>query len=198
MKRMQRTDLMVGLGASLAVTNALVGPTLQPVENGSCPAVNFNYAPEESNTPATGAMRNLGIFTLGVMSGRCRAGEVQATITNNVVDYQWTRVVPADAAANMYIISLTANMDPKGVVNPNDVTAFTIRKDAGVNGIHSGDDVSIAAQEVNTGIITTVTQPFATGESYTFSGNTGASIAEPQAVDITRLGARIIDEALQG
>src|SRR5687767_2994995 len=191
MKRAQRIGLALGFGTSLVLASLAPeqGDNVGAVKG--CPAINYEYTPENTTTRATGLVNNLGAFTLGVLDCKCRDGEVTPTRNNNHVTYRWARTVGGTSLSDLstYHMEVTATADVTGVVEPNSITFFSISEKSG----RKDDPVaSVEAEDVGTGWLISAVQP----DGVSCTGNTGGSMAEKQTSDITNLGLGIIERAL--
>lgn len=197
MKRVRSVGLALGVGASFALASSAPGQNSIIAASGNCPSINYRYSPEQSTTQATGIIHNLGAFTLGVLDQKCRDGEATAIKKDDVVTYRWSRTVGKavlSAHASTYQMEATAAIDASGVVDPNAITAFSIHEDIS-KGQKGGTAASVEAENVGTGWRVSVVQP-QDGVPYSFTANTGGSMAENEVADVSNLGRGIIEDAL--
>lgn len=198
MKRIHRAGAAIGLSGSLFA--AALAPASAPaltVTGERCPRVQHGTTETHIDNPATETISKLGTFTLGALLAKCQRGEIAPSHANNAVTFTWdSRTVgTADLfPTRAYTLSLTAPEDSSGNVDPGQIARFAIEEAATFG--DAEPTVGIKAEHFSTGWFLNVAEPL-DGELYRFGGNTGASIAEPQAASVASFGQSMLADVLE-
>lgn len=216
----QYTKRAFASGAALAVTLGLgasaPAPQLVPVGR-ECPRVvpgsqePVGMGPEI--TPAELRFSSLGSMLVGYLAAKCERPDRDEFVTvsrigNGAVTLTLRHTVPASpdgfSTYGNYLFSVTVAEGPRGVTGGG-VTAMRVAETAGTSGKASPDgkmspdEVTVfdmrATADTENGNWIVAMDNF---EGYSMEGNTGASLAEPQAGDIVLSAIDVVSNEHSG
>ncbi|HEV7453939.1 MAG TPA: hypothetical protein VGO07_01640 [Candidatus Saccharimonadales bacterium] len=142
-------------------------------------------------------------ITIGLASSAAPAPQPAVNrLGNGAVTLTLTRAVPASpdgfSTRGNYLLGVTATEGPNGITGGS-VSAMRVAETAGTSGKTSPDDVTVfdmrATADTENGNWIVTKDDFA---GYSMQGNTGASLAEPQAGDIVRTAINVVSNEHSG